>query len=130
MGDRSNVEFKHESGSIYLYAHWGGPSLAGAVLTELVAPVVQGRWSDPPYLTRLLVQRTLTAQGADPNEPTGFGLSPVVDDNQYPILVVDCTDQTVSVRTESGEVTYGPVPFAALTTEASAGIVARIGGRE
>lgn len=91
MGDRSNIVVKDSDGSrIWLYGHW-----MGADSIRVVAEVLElrTRWSDAPYLTRLLFSH-MTA-GEPPFAETGFGISTRMCDNEYPVIVLDTFTGTV-----------------------------------
>jgi predicted CoA-binding protein len=50
------------------------------------------RWSDAPYLTRMLFARM--TQG-NPEGTTGYGISTYMCDNEYPVIVLNPQTQTV-----------------------------------
>src|ERR1044072_219768 len=99
MGDRSNVKFDFGTpeATINLYSHWSGTHLAAEVHRALGSDTARGRWSDPSYLTRIVIHRVLAAT-ADPASGTGYGLSAGVDvdDNEHHILVLHVKEQEVS----------------------------------
>lgn len=97
MGDRGNVAMiqDDEKSVVYLYTHWGGTELAHTVQLALKK---KWRWSDSPYLTRIIFEEMVPKQyhGAE----TGFGISTVICDNEYPIVVVNPAKQTVGFANE------------------------------
>ncbi len=101
MGDRANVYVKDRDQGVFLYAHWGGCGLPKDLQKALAREV---RWKDPAYLARIIFdQMTAGDQGSE----TGFGISARISDNDsYPILVVDCDSEHVSL----GSVAVPPVP--------------------
>ena len=83
MGDRGNIVLHDKGAKIYLYTHWTGSAI-GAILKRALIKG-KGRWSDPPYLYRIIFQ---TLIGKD-DDITGFGLSTSECDNEHPLLHVD-----------------------------------------
>lgn len=81
MGDRANVlvldEYDETADPVVLYTHWGGYELPQALARALDSKAGRGRWSDGPYLTRII-----------------FG------DNEHPLLVVDVKAQEIRVIAE------------------------------
>jgi hypothetical protein len=89
MGDRSNIVVQEANGNrIFLYGHWMGED-AIKVAHDVLAR--QLRWSDSAYLTRMLFEEMI--DGAYDKE-TGFGISTTMQDNEYPILVLEPSTQT------------------------------------
>ena len=84
MGDRSNIVVMQDNNqSVWLYGHWMGEdaiSIVGEVLNKKL------RWTDAPYLTRMLFSR-MTENAYD--EETGFGISTAMQDNEYPIIILN-----------------------------------------
>jgi len=98
MGDRGNIVINYSNGSeIYFYSHWSGYDLFNTLQNALSRG--RDRWNDEPYLARIIFCEMVKE---DLNDNTGFGISPDMCDNEYPILVVSPADQSVRVRTESG----------------------------
>lgn len=90
MGDRSNIVIKQHDGSrVWLYGHWMGEDSINVVRDTLAQ---RERWSDAPYLARMLFARMV--QG-DPAGVTGYGISTYMCDNEYPVIVLDPETQTV-----------------------------------
>lgn len=93
MGDRSNIVVKQPDGSsIWLYGHWlgeGAIEVVGNVLSRKV------RWSDHAYLTRMLFDE-MTEGSLD--KETGFGISTAMQDNEYPIIVLNPATQKAWVE--------------------------------
>lgn len=99
MGDRANIyiemptsyDSRTEPGGVYLYTHWMGSEWPEALRKAL--EFGRGRWSDESYLARIITSRVF----ADLVESeTGGGLSLILTDNEYSIIVVDLIGQTVS----------------------------------
>lgn len=99
MGDRANVYMKEsESAGVYLYTHWGGSELALTVQTSLKRG--QERWSDTPYLARIILADMTAGHERD---LTGFGISSGLCDNEHAIIVVDCARGLVGFAEEPPE---------------------------
>jgi hypothetical protein len=98
MGDRGNIVIvQHagpdEKGLLYLYSHWGGSNLP----KHLQAVLKRGqRLGDEPYLTRLIARE----MGMGEEGETGYGITTYLTDNEYPLLIVDAKQKTVSVSKE------------------------------
>lgn len=100
MGDRGNIIIKSQySDPIFLYTHCGGTELPAIAQEGLrfAAPENehgQGRWTDGPYLSRIVFQAMV---GPD-RGTAGFGISTRPPDNEHPFIVLDTTDQSVSIE--------------------------------
>lgn len=100
MGDRGNIGFKTDECEplqrkhVWLYSHWNGSELLARLQVAMKSDEAQSRKSDAPYLTRILIDRVM------PNhtEATGWGISTSINDNEHPIIEVDCEQQMVFVR--------------------------------
>lgn len=106
MGDRVNIVVQGYEGSrVYLYSHWDGER----VLKSAVKGLKSGRVTDAQYLPRIIFQDML---GSDDGE-TGYGISSVIGDNQYPILVIDAESMNPSVHFEKEDKTplTKPMPY-------------------
>jgi hypothetical protein len=101
MGDRGNIVIEEDfsDGKIFLYSHWGGSSLPEILANALDRG--QGRWSDSPYLTRIIFNEMTKG---DEMDTTGFGISTVQCDNEHTLLYVDVRNQ--QVRTDLGSVPF------------------------
>ena len=97
MGDRSNIYVTGDSFGVYLYGHYMGPEYISILASALKRGV--SRWDDPSYLTRIIFCEMIKD---DVDGTTGFGISSKLEDNEYPILMVDCDTQTVSLKTDKG----------------------------
>lgn len=103
MGDRANIKFTfgqdretgQEHDPIYLYTHWHGSELPLMLKEALAAG--KGRWGDESYLARICISRIVDMAG-DHLSDTGWGLSPYVVDNEYPITECNLIDNTVTVN--------------------------------
>lgn len=81
MGDRANVCVRDGKEKVYLYTHWGGCEFLKKVHTSMSKKV---QWDDPPYLVEIL------------HKDIGFsGIWAHADDNEHPIIVIDCEDQRI-----------------------------------
>jgi hypothetical protein len=88
MGDRSNIKVVYPSGNaVYLYGHWMGEDNRRIVVEALK----EGRrLDDPAYFTRILFSKMLANWDNQVlTGESGFGISDFVQDNEYPIAVVD-----------------------------------------
>lgn len=101
MGDRANVLIKgydDEPGKgVYLYTHWQGHELPETVRDALRR---KQRWTDRQYLARIIF--CAMVEGNERSE-TGFGISTTLCDNEHPIIVIDCTQQTIGFAREGEE---------------------------
>ena len=107
MGDRSNVLFRNGDSGIGVYSHWGGLTMAEAVVSVIERPAFRARVGDPSYATRIGVQGVLELLGADSTVETGFGLwTPEggADDNGYGYVIVDVLDGSVYVAPDHRDV--------------------------
>jgi hypothetical protein len=104
MGDRSAIAIEQYNGSrVYLYGHWMGE---GAI--EVVSDTLDRglRWDDSSYLARLMFERMIRDSAGS---ETGFGISAVRPDVEYPIIVLNCEQKMLTV--EGGSFTSKPVSF-------------------
>ena len=87
MGDRANVLVRESSTDpgVWLYTHWHGHELPQIVQDALASSAGAGRFSDTPYLTRIIFEEMLSHTT---DKETGFGISSFMTDNSYPIIVV------------------------------------------
>lgn len=92
MGDRSNIVIEqHDGNRIWLYGHWMGEDSINVVRDTLAQ---QERWSDAPYLARMLFSRMTQGNSGS----TGYGISTYMCDNEYPVIVLNPETQTVSLE--------------------------------
>jgi len=94
MGDRANVLVIDGESRVYLYTHWAGTELPGVVRDALARRL---RWSDGPYLTRMIFGQMVGPNGGVMGE-TGYGISSVVGDGDNRVVVVDVDNQSVKIR--------------------------------
>lgn len=94
MGDRCNLVIR-QSGKqiddIWFYGHWSGfdlPTTIGQILTNKMA---LGRADDQSYFTRIAFD--IFCPNHD--EETSFGISTQLQDNEYPIAVIDLPNKLV-----------------------------------
>jgi hypothetical protein len=100
MGDRGNIVIVQHAGldggatgSIYLYAHWGGSVIARVVQCALLrAP---DRWDDESYLGRIIFSELTVGSERD---NLSFGISTYLTDNEHDLVVVDVATQTVAIQ--------------------------------
>jgi hypothetical protein len=84
MGDRSNIVVMQDNNqSVWLYGHWMGEDAIG-IVGEVLSR--KQRWTDAPYLTRMIFEKMI--EGAFDKE-TGFGISTAMQDNEYPIIILN-----------------------------------------
>lgn len=72
MGDRGLVEVQSDTGSVFLYTHWGGSNLAQDVAEAIHSDAGRNRWKDSAYLARIIFDQI---EGEDSDSETGFGIS-------------------------------------------------------
>jgi hypothetical protein len=88
MGDRANVAILYEwGGCVCFYTHWRGAKLPALIQRALKN---RQRWDDDTYLARIIFD-TMTHGYSD--KFAGFGISPTILDNEYPIIVIDVANQ-------------------------------------
>ena len=78
---------------IYLYGHWMGMKHVKILKDALKRG--RGRWEDPSYLTRIIFSEMIKD---DVMGERGFGISPDLIDNEYPLLTVNVALQTVTLE--------------------------------
>lgn len=93
MGDRAQVRIKNDDDSyVYLYTHGRGSELQDIVRRALAR---KQRWDDNEYLTRIIFCEMVKGDEA---EEIGFGIGTSEhDDNENPLITIDCGDQTVAI---------------------------------
>lgn len=101
MGDRANiylVDTPDPSHGIYLYTHWSGSGWPDELRKALER--AKPRWGDDSYAARIIVSSVFANIHSD---ETGGGISTVIGDNSYPIIVVDLVSRMVSFAQEGLE---------------------------
>jgi hypothetical protein len=94
MGDRSNIAIQDMNGNrVYLYAHWLGEDILTVAKDVLER---RERWDDEPYLARMMFNAMTKG---DEDASTGFGITTYLSDYDYPVLVVNPSEQTVWLET-------------------------------
>lgn len=98
MGMKGNIYIKHSpTTGVYLYSNQKGDLLPKILQSALIRG--RERWGDTPSLTRIIfaemTQKSLL-------ENTGFGISPILTDNENFLLVVDDKKELVGIFSESG----------------------------
>ena len=93
MGSRGNIQVIQSDGEVWLYTHWGGYALKESVAAALERG--QDRWGDETYLTRILFCSLLNPD--DLYATTGFGIGCSIGDNEYPVVVVNCNERSVTI---------------------------------
>ena len=91
---------------VWIYSHWCGTELPEWLQTGLRDG--KSRWGDDSYLARTIICRVIPEKQI--TEVTGFGISCRLQDNEYPILVVDMQSQTVFSIPEEELTDAGQVP--------------------
>lgn len=97
MGARTNFQLKDETGSVWLYSHWGGETKAADFARALrhAAP----RWSEPSYSMRMIVSYLLSEEILS---ETGFGLgTEQIGEEHYEPLTADLVKQTVTYKNQT-----------------------------
>lgn len=96
MGERGNICILEEGGgTIFLYTHWNGPSMADIAQAALLHG--RTRWHDAQYFTRIAFCRMLKDCGSDLEDTNGFGISTELYDNGYPVVYLDMKNQKVII---------------------------------
>jgi hypothetical protein len=94
MGDRANIVIEQGDGSrVWLYSHWGGSEMPETLQKALR---LRERWDDTAYFASIVY---LTMRDGN-DATTGFGITTRITDNEYPILVVDCDKQAITIEDE------------------------------
>jgi hypothetical protein len=97
MGDRGNIAIKQHSGTVYLYSHYGGSELPQVLQDALKKHEL---WDDPTYLARIIFDAMEDGENLH-GSATGLGISASEDDNNHPLINVDCGNQQVSIANKS-----------------------------
>jgi hypothetical protein len=96
MGDRGNIVMKFSNGKkIYFYTHWRGSELEAIVYRALAR---EQRWSDAAYLSRIVFSELIKGEE---REEIGYGITPYETEQGSPKVLIDTTQQTVSVKGSS-----------------------------
>lgn len=90
MGDRANIVMHSNEGRVYFYTHWSGAELPAILSAALDRG--RDRWQDFAYLGRIIFCQMI---GKAVHEFTGFGISPFLTDNEYPLIIVDAEKQEI-----------------------------------
>jgi hypothetical protein len=101
MGNRGNIVVRGSGSQVFLYTHWQGYEVPGLARIALAK---RQRWDDPQYLARIIFD---TMTHGRHGEETGFGITSVICDNGYPLLIVDCDKQQVFLEGD-GEAYHAP----------------------
>lgn len=93
VGNRGEI-YVHEGDApgVYLYTHWDATALPHVVQRSLISREGRNRWTDAPYLTRIIFEQLI--RGYERQE-TGFGIS--AQRSEGPVVDVDVAAQTVSL---------------------------------
>lgn len=104
MGDRGNVLIGDKFSRVFLYTHWGGEALPYIVQRALQRGE---RWTDAPYLARIVFSHMIADQNMDPEvvkrelfQTTGLGIATYMSDNEHDIIYLDTEKQQVSYISE------------------------------
>lgn len=96
MGARTVFEVKDQSGSVFLYSHWGGDNKKEDAIYALRA--AEPRWTDTTYGMRIFISRIIAT---DWDSETGYGISAKnVFEESYDPMVIDFESQTVDYKDE------------------------------
>lgn len=97
MGDRANIVIENDGecfkAPLFIYTHWRGYEIKSILRNTLERG--RGRWSDPPYLARIIFSEMIKDSVLDEN---GYGLSNVYCDGSYNLLCVNIKEQKVRER--------------------------------
>lgn len=104
MGERGNIISIEDDEKIVFYTHWYGDQLEPILKEALKRAKNDDRLRDYPYLNRIIFCE-MVSKDKDIKNTTGFGISCDVIDNEYPILTVDCKNQTVQIDNKT------PIPI-------------------
>lgn len=98
MGDRGNVQVKENvsDSGVFFYSHWYGSELPQRVATALKRG--RSRWGDTAYLARIIFCEIVKDEI---NGETGYGISTQECDPEYPLIVVNDGDYTVTIADET-----------------------------
>lgn len=94
MGDRVNIAVQDQGQRVYFYGHWRGYIAPAKVQAALAK---RSRWDDPSYLARIVFCEFI--KGVE-DEESGFGISTRIEDNEHPIIVVNCNTQRVEFEAD------------------------------
>lgn len=97
MGERASVVLHYgtDETPVYLYSHWGAPTLARDVARALDRG--RDRWYDPGYLARIIFCQMV---GPDQQGTTGYGITPYPLDSE--MLHVYLNARTVQLENWGG----------------------------
>lgn len=98
MGYRGNIAIvQSNNDQVWLYSHWGGSELPQQLKKAMHK--AEPRWTDESYCAKIIIGNCVPAKNW--NEETGYGISCRLQDNEYPINVVDLNRQIVYTMPES-----------------------------
>ena len=97
MGARGNIVVKDDfsDGEVFLYFHWSGHNIEKIVKEALS---LKQRWDDSQYLTNIIYSVAYESSNGV------SGISSTLGDNEFPMLVLDCKEQTITEETEKREI--------------------------
>jgi hypothetical protein len=97
MGDRGNLGIKYENNEkIYFYGHYCGFDMFNILKNALIKG--KERWNDEAYLARIIFCELIKD---DVDGTTGYGISPYICDNEYPIFEINPNERIVSLPSQS-----------------------------
>lgn len=114
MGDRANIVILEEDfdnvalHAVFLYGHWMGQRAPEILKAALRRAIADQRSADSSYLGRVIFCEMVRD---DLDGTTGYGISAQLQDNDWPLLVVDPRSGRV---TEYPESMYNEVGWAGL----------------
>lgn len=95
MGDRGNIGFiTRDTECVFFYTHWEGHVITALAIKAISAAHL--RWGDPAYATRM----ALTELIGDLEGESGYGVSTFIEDNEYPVPIIDWRARKVHFLTE------------------------------
>lgn len=106
MGDRGNIVVRSSQDNrddVWFYGHWSGYKIENTVQKALAK---KWRWGDTSYLARIVFDQFTAGKHG---EETGFGISTCLQDNEYPVIVVDDDKQRVFLIEEK-QLDNGRIP--------------------
>ena len=93
MGARTVFELKDQSGSIFLYSHWGGDTKREDAIQALTEAKYRWGINDTTYAMRIFTSQII---GDSWNSETGFGISAKhIFEEQFQPMVIDFENNVV-----------------------------------
>lgn len=86
------------AGQVWFYTHWNGSNVKQLAQKAVIGS--KPRWHDESYFCRAVADALITKLKKG-EEPTGYGISTGMCDNEHPIMVLDCNRQIAFLIEES-----------------------------